>query len=133
MLQHVEIVQSESLVTAAHLSATTHVTRCRITSCHCEHAFNGRRVGRQRVGEPLSNRTSREHNRGRSQGSRVGDVDHRGEFVEQVVVVAQHFGLSGDHIDHVALSNVFEQRDDFVSHPHPLVTVVVIHWILERL
>ncbi len=56
----------------------------------------------------------------------------RRERVEQVVVVSQHLGLAGEHVDEIARRAALEPRHHLAPEPDPPVVQLVVHRILHR-
>jgi hypothetical protein len=84
---------------------------------------------RRRRPQPLTNHAAGKRRRQRRERAGIIRRVLRGERVEQLVIVAEQRGLSGEHFDEIALRTPLEARHDLAPQPHAPMPELVIHGI----
>jgi hypothetical protein len=80
-----------------------------------EDPFQGGEVRRVRVGEPLSKGAMGEGSGSCCQGFGIGGVNLARQFIEEVIVGAQHIGCAGEKWHRVALGDVTHEGQQLMS------------------
>jgi hypothetical protein len=133
MLQHRSVEQFKSLLAASHTTTGSDFTCSCFTSGNGKHTFDRRSIRRLRIRQPLPNRTACQCHRRRTERLCVGNVNHRRQFFEEIVVIAQNRGLSNQDVDDVTSGDVAEKWQYIVSHAHTLKSLVIVHRVIQWL
>lgn len=97
-------------------SPATNVTTRVHPPRHLENAFDRRRIGWIRVGQPSADRPPGERQRGAGKCPRIVHIDSGSEIREESFVIGDQVGFACEKRRDIALRDVIQEGDEFMPH-----------------